>query len=341
MPPPAAVARLRPSGHALAALGLAVLLPFAAVLAVGLGSAAIAPADTAGYLWAALTGGTIDADELTRYRIVWQIRTPRVLLAALVGAGLAAAGTAMQALVRNPLADPYILGVSSGASVGAVAAGLLGAGGLAVTGGAFTGAVGAAVVVYLAAAGLAPLRLVLTGVAISVGLQAVMSVLVYLVPDGEATGTILFWTMGGFGAATWDVIPVVAAVVLGGIAVLYRLRRGLDVLSLGDETAGALGVDPRRLRLALFALTAVMTGAMVAVSGAIGFAGLVVPHVARLLTGVVHARVLVLAPLLGALFMVVVDLAARTLAAPRELPAGVITALVGVPLFLALMHRRR
>jgi len=339
MPPPAAGAARH--GHTAAVLGFAALLPIAVVLAVGLGSAAVAPADTAAYLWAALTGGTVEAGELTRYRIVWQIRTPRVLLAALVGAGLAAAGTAMQALVRNPLADPYILGVSSGASVGAVAAGLLGAGGLAVTGGAFAGAVGAAVVVYLAAAGLAPLRLVLTGVAISVGLQAVMSLLVYLVPDGEATGTILFWTMGGFGAASWDVLPVVAVVVAGGIAVLYRLSRGLDVLSLGDETAGALGVDVRGLRLGLFALTALMTGAMVAVSGAIGFAGLVVPHVARLLTGVVHARVLVLAPLLGAVFMVVVDLASRTVAAPRELPVGVITALVGVPLFLVLMHRRR
>ncbi|HEY1178567.1 MAG TPA: iron ABC transporter permease, partial [Phytomonospora sp.] len=254
--------------------------------------------------------------------------------------GLAAAGVAMQALVRNPLADPYILGVSSGASVGAVTAGLLGLGGLAVTGGAFAGAVGAAVVVYLAAAGLAPLRLVLTGVAISVGLQAVMSVLVYLLPVGEATGTILFWTMGGFGAAAWDVIPAVAVVVLAGISILHRVHRRLDILSLGDETAGALGVDARRLRLGLFALTALMTGAMVAVSGAIGFAGLVIPHVARLLTGVVHARVLVLAPLLGAVFMVVVDLTARTLAAPRELPAGIITALVGVPLFLALMRRR-
>ncbi|GAB3447446.1 FecCD family ABC transporter permease [Actinophytocola sediminis] len=336
-----------PRTHVLLAIGLAVVLVASALLAIGLGSAVVAPADTARYLWAALTGGTIPADEATRYQIIWQIRTPRVLLAAVVGAGLAAVGVAVQALVRNALADPFVLGVSSGASVGAVGVsvtgGLAGLGVYAVSAGAFLGALGASVLVYLAArsrAGITPLRLVLTGVALAFGFQAVLSVLIYLVPNSEATSTVLYWTMGGFGAATWGALPVVVLVVLVGIGILRRHSRGLDVLALGDETAASLGVDASRLRRRLFALTAVATGAMVAVSGAIGFVGLVIPHLVRILVGARHTRVLAVAPLVGGVFMIWVDLASRTLVAPRELPLGAITALVGVPVFVMLMRRK-
>lgn len=328
-----------------AALSVAVLA--SVLVAIGLGPAVIAPGETVRYLWAAVTGGEIGADEVTRYQIVWQIRTPRVLLAAVVGAGLAAAGVVVQALVRNALADPFILGVSSGASVGAVAVsvsgGLAGLGIYAVSAGAFLGALGASLLVYLAsrtAAGIMPLRLVLTGVAMAFGFQAVLSVIIYFAPDSEATSAVLFWTMGGFGAATWGALPVVAVVVLVALVVLRRFARALDVLSLGDETAGSLGVDAASVRRGLFALTAVVTGAMVAVSGAIGFVGLVVPHVVRILVGAGHARVLVVAPLAGAVLMVWVDLVSRTVVAPRELPLGAITALVGVPVFIVLMRRR-
>jgi iron complex transport system permease protein len=284
---------------------------------------------------------------VTRYQIVWQIRTPRVLLAAVVGAGLAAVGVVVQALVRNALADPFILGVSSGASVGAVgvsvSGGLAGLGIYAVSAGAFLGALAASLLVYAAArsaAGIQPLRLVLTGVAMAFGFQAVLSVIIYFAPDSEATSAVLFWTMGGFGAATWGSLPVVAVVVVGTLLVLRRFGRALDVLSLGDETAGSLGIDAAAVRKGLFALTAVATGAMVAVSGAIGFVGLVVPHVVRILVGAGHARVLVVAPLIGAVLMVWVDLVSRTVVAPRELPLGAITALVGVPVFVVLMRRR-
>ncbi|GAB1515199.1 iron ABC transporter permease [Actinophytocola sp. KF-1] len=331
----------------LLAVALSAVLLVSALVAIGLGPAVVAPGETLRYLWAAVTGGEIGADEVTRYQIVWQIRTPRVLLAALVGAGLAAVGVVVQALVRNALADPFILGVSSGASVGAVAVSVSGAlagfGIHAVSAGAFLGALGAAVLVYLAsrtAAGLVPLRLVLTGVAMAFGFQAVLSVIVYLAPDSEATSAVLFWTMGGFGAATWGALPVVAVVVVAALVVLRRFGRALDVLSFGDETAGSLGVDAASVRRGLFVLTAVATGAMVAVSGAIGFVGLVVPHVVRLLVGAAHARVLVVAPLAGAVLMVWVDLASRTVVAPRELPLGAITALVGVPVFVVLMRRR-
>ncbi|MFY7066034.1 FecCD family ABC transporter permease [Nocardiopsis changdeensis] len=353
-PPPTAPAHpsgprwlTTPAGTATAAAVLALLLAASTLPAIGLGTALVPPAETARYLWAALTGGTITPDEVTRYQIIWNIRTPRVLLAALVGAGLGAVGVAVQALVRNPLADPYILGVSSGASVGAVTVGVLGAlaalGPYAVSAGAFAGALAATLLVHLiarTAAGITPLRLVLTGVALSFGFQAVMSVIVYLVPGNEATSTVLFWTMGGFGAATWGSLPVVAVLVLAGLAVLHSLARRLDATALGDETAASLGVDTDRLRRVLFLVTALMTGAMVAVSGAIGFVGLVVPHVVRILVGAAHRRVLTVAPLAGAVLMVWVDLVSRTVAAPRELPLGVLTALIGVPVFLVLMRRR-
>ncbi|MEU3020305.1 MULTISPECIES: iron ABC transporter permease [unclassified Nocardiopsis] len=348
-PPPAVRRRwlTTPAGTATASLVLTLTLTASVVVAIGLGSAVVPPQETVRYLWAALTGGAIQADEVTRYQVIWEIRTPRVLLAAVVGAGLGAVGVAVQAMVRNPLADPYILGVSSGASVGAVLVSVLGGaaalGVHAVSAGAFAGALAATLLVYAVSysrMGVTPLRLVLTGVALSFGFQAIMSVIVYLAPSNEATSTVLFWTMGSFGAATWGSLPVVAAAVILGALLLRSLARSLDVTTLGDETAASLGVDADRLRRLLFALTAVMTGAMVAVSGAIGFVGLVVPHVVRILVGADHRRVLTVAPLAGALLMVWVDLVSRVAVAPRELPLGVITALVGVPVFITLMRRR-
>ncbi|MEV0588065.1 iron ABC transporter permease [Nonomuraea sp. NPDC050310] len=335
------------SPSALTVALLAGALGVSALLAIGLGAASVPPGQTLRYLWAALTGGAITADEVTAYQIIWQVRTPRVLLAVLVGAGLSAVGVAIQAMVRNALADPFVLGVSSGASAGAVLVGVFGGlaalGVYAVSAGAFLGALLVSALVYLASrgeGGLMPLRLVLTGVAMAFGFQAVMSLIVYFAPDGEATSTVLFWSMGGFGAATWGVLPVVAVVVLATTLLLRRDGRRLDVLALGDETSASLGVDTHRLRLKLFVLVSLATGAMVAVSGAIGFVGLVLPHLVRLWVGAAHVRVLTVAPLAGAIFMVWADLASRTLMAPRELPIGVITALVGVPVFVTLLRRR-
>ncbi|OEV04396.1 sugar ABC transporter substrate-binding protein [Streptomyces oceani] len=321
------------------------------LLAIGLGPAVVAPDETARHLWAALSGGHIAADEVTAYQIIWQIRTPRVLLAAVVGAGLSAVGVVIQALVRNALADPFVLGVSSGGSVGAVTitvtGGLAAFGVHAVSLGAFLGALATATLVYAVSVGpagpgggLSPLRLVLSGVAISLGLQALLSVIIYFAPGAEATSLILYWTMGGFGKATWGTLPLVTVFVLLGVLVFRRYARTLDVISLGDEAAASLGIDPDRQRKQLLVLVSLVTGAMVAVSGAIGFVGLVLPHVVRMAVGATHARVLAVAPLAGAVFMVWADLVSRTLVAPRELPLGAITALVGVPVFVALLRRR-
>ncbi|WP_116113260.1 FecCD family ABC transporter permease [Amycolatopsis ruanii] len=326
---------------------LVVVLGVSVVVGVALGPTVIPLPDTLRYLAAALTGGSLDAAEITGYSIVWQVRTPRVLLAAVVGAGLSVIGVAVQAMVRNALADPFILGVSSGASVGAsavVSFGLFGALGVyALSAAAFLGALEASVLVYVAArgrAGLTPLRLVLTGVALAYGFQALMSVIVFFAPFGEAARSVLFWLLGSLGGATWGSLPVAVAAVGLAVVVLLRRSRALDVLALGDESAASLGLDADALRRELFLLTAVVTGALVAVSGAVGFVGLVLPHLVRMVAGPGHRRVLVLAPLAGAIFLIWVDLASRTLFAPRELPLGVITALIGVPVFVGLLRGR-
>ncbi|MFG2894570.1 FecCD family ABC transporter permease [Streptomyces sp. NPDC048248] len=328
-------------------IALSAVLVVSVLAGIALGPTVVPVGDVVRFLSAAVTGGSIGADEVSGYSIVWEVRAPRVLLAVVVGAGLSVVGVAVQALVRNALADPFVLGISSGASVGATAVVVFGVfaglGVHALSAAAFLGALGATMLVYLAARGplgLTPLRLVLTGVALAYGFQALMSVLVFLSPNGQAARTVLFWLLGSLGSASWESLPPAATAVLVAIVVLLRLSRSLDVLSLGDETAAGLGVDAQALRRGLFVLTAAVTGLIVAVSGAIGFVGLVLPHVVRIWVGSTHRRVLAVAPLAGACFMVWVDLVARTVFAPEELPLGVITALIGVPVFIVLMRRR-
>ncbi|MCP2167365.1 iron complex transport system permease protein [Goodfellowiella coeruleoviolacea] len=342
--PPARPTR---TGLALPVLALSLTLVVSVVAGVALGPTVVPLPDTLRYLGAALTGGTIGADEVSSYSVIWQVRAPRVLLAAVVGAGLSAIGVAVQAMVRNALADPFILGVSSGASVGAsavVSFGLFaGLGVYALSAAAFLGALAASALVYLVArnrTGVAPLRLVLVGVALAHGFQALMSVIVFFAPFGEAARSVLFWLLGSLGSATWGALPIAGAAVVVAVVVLVRSSWSLDVLAMGDETAASLGVDAEALRRTLFLLTAVVTGALVAVSGAVGFVGLVIPHLVRILAGAGHRGVLTIAPLAGAIFLVWVDLAARSLFAPRELPLGVITALIGVPVFVTLLRRR-
>ncbi|GAA3685875.1 iron ABC transporter permease [Nonomuraea antimicrobica] len=347
---PSRSVRLSEAGRARLALILLVLsagLVVSVLAGIALGPAVVPLGDVVRYLLAALTGGGIGADEVTGYSIVWNVRAPRVLLAAVVGAGLSVVGVAIQALVRNALADPFVLGVSSGASVGATAVVVFGLfaslGVYALSVAAFLGALGATALVYLAARGplgMTPLRLVLIGVALAYGFQALMSVLVFLSPNGQAARTVLFWLLGSLGSATWQSLPPVTVGVLVTIVLLMRHARALDVLSLGDETAASLGTDAAAVRRGLFLLTAMATGLIVAVSGAIAFVGLVLPHMVRMVVGSSHRRVLAVAPVAGAVFMVWVDLLARTLFAPEELPLGVLTALVGVPVFVVLIRRR-
>ncbi|RZS36783.1 iron complex transport system permease protein [Herbihabitans rhizosphaerae] len=329
------------AGVLLGALAVSVLC------GVALGPVSVPLGDVLRYLRAAITSGVIDNTEAGTYHIVWEIRLPRVLLAAVVGAGLSVVGVVVQTMVRNALADPFVLGLSSGASVGAASVVVFGAfaslGLFAISAAASLGALAAMALVYLAArtaAGLTPLRLVLTGSAMGYAFAAVTTVVIFLAPHGEAARAVLFWLLGGLGAATWTALPLASIVVLAGLAYLRLIARSLNALSTGDETARTLGVDPDVLRRRLFVVSSVLTGALVAVSGAVGFVGLVVPHLVRMVVGADHRRVLTVAPLAGAVFLIWADLAARTIVAPQELPLGVITAAVGVPCFVFLMRSR-
>ncbi|MET8864856.1 iron ABC transporter permease [Nonomuraea sp. NPDC004580] len=278
--------------------------------------------------------------------VVWNLRLPRALLAALVGAGLAVSGTATQALVRNPLADPYVLGLTYGAAAGAVAVIITGfapLGGVSTGVAAFLGALAAFAVVYvLARAGgtLAPLRLILSGMAVTYALSGVTSFLVLQADDPGTTQSVLFWLFGSLAEASWAALGLPAAVLAATMIALLAQARPLNTLLLGDETAAGLGISAARLRRHLFLLIALLTGVMVALAGGIGFIGLIIPHAARLLVGSDHRRLLPVATLAGAAFLVLVDIAARTALHPQELPVGVVTSVIGAPLFLWLVQVR-
>ncbi|MEG0414194.1 MAG: iron ABC transporter permease [Comamonas sp.] len=282
-----------------------------------------------------------------QFQIVWRVRMPRVLLAALVGAGLALVGVAMQAMVRNPLADPYLLGVSSGASVGAVSVLAFGAlafaGDLALPLGAFGGALTACVAVYFLAYAngrLLATRLILGGVAIAYCLGGVTSLIVLTADQRELANSILTWTLGSLAGTRWDELGLPAALLVVGAALLLTQARALNALLSGEESAATLGVDTTRTRRWLFVLVSLVTGVLVALTGPIGFVGLIVPHITRMLVGAEHRRVLPVAALVGAIFLVWVDVFSRIAFAPAEVPVGVITSLLGGPFFVWMLCRK-
>ncbi|GAA3587282.1 iron ABC transporter permease [Amycolatopsis ultiminotia] len=278
--------------------------------------------------------------------IVWLVRMPRVLLGVVVGAGLGVSGVALQALVRNPLADPHLLGVTSGASTGAAATILFGIGGAmgaaGLTGSAFAGGAVATVLLFVLArvsGRITSIRLLLAGVTIGYVLSAATSFLIFVSDTPDGARAVLFWLLGSLARAQWSSIGVVVVIVLASFVLLVLWARRFDALAVGDESARTLGVAPDRFRVLSLALVALCVGAVVAVAGGIGFVGLVVPHVARLCVGGAHRRVYPVAALIGAIFLVWADVFARVAFAPRELPLGIVTAVVGAP-FLAVLVRR-
>lgn len=275
--------------------------------------------------------------------IVRDLRLPRVLLAFMVGGSLAMSGAALQALIRNPLADPYLLGLSGGAGLGAVTAMALALpGAWAVPAAAFTGALGAAVLVYRLSAvvgrRLDPRVLLLAGVIVGAFSAAIMTAIITLSPVDQLRNAFL-WLLGGFGTASWGELGLFSAYAFLPLAGLILLARPLDLLSLGEEPAHALGADVERLKRQVLLATSLLTAAGVATCGIIGFVGLVVPHALRGLVGPLHRRLLPAVFLAGGGFLVLADTAARTVVRPVELPVGVVTALVGVPLFALLLRR--
>ncbi len=323
--------------------GLWTLLLATIILAVTFGPADIAPTE----VWHTIAHhlGWAANSSVTRLRdaIIWELRVPRVLVAAGVGAGLALCGAVMQALTRNPLADPYLLGLSAGASLGAVTFLLLGAA-LLMPVGAFLGS-GAAIVATLlltrALGGATPVRAILAGISISALASAATSFLIFWSATGDSYREILSWLMGSLSGAVWsDAAVVLGAIVIVGLPVLLA-GRPLDAFAFGDNAAASLGVDVVRLRWTLLAATAVLTGVLVSIGGAIGFIGLIVPHLVRLATGPGHRVLLAVSMLVGAIFMIWSDTAARSLFSPRELPVGIITALIGAPIFVLVLLRYR
>lgn len=314
-------------------LMLIVAAPASLLLSAFIGSARIPPAE----ILAALTGG---GDAVTE-TLVFQLRLPRAAAAFVVGGLLALAGTLMQVLLRNPLADPYILGVSGGAAVAALVAISLGLGAVWIDLGAFAGAMSISLLVFWLAhgrGGWTPVRLLLTGIVVASGLSALISVLLTLGDDTSLRG-MLFWLMGDLSLAGWPVRG--GAVLMLMLALFLLLARHLNVLARGDMQATLLGVSVRPVRIALFVAGSLATAVAVTTAGSIGFVGLVVPHMVRLATGSDHRRVIPGAVLLGGTLLVLADIAARTVLAPRQLPVGALTALIGVPLFLYLMQRQR
>jgi iron complex transport system permease protein len=321
----ARMGRMR-AGHLVVLLVAASVAAIAASLALG-SSGLDAP-------WQRL----VDGDPLMR-TIVWELRLPRALAAFGTGVVLSLAGVLMQALLRNPLADPYVLGVSGGAAVGALGLMLVGVAGFAVDLGAAIGAFGAMLLVFAVAhgpGGWTTTRLLLTGVVVAAGCGALVSLLLSLSDDLRLRG-MLFWLLGDFGyvRTPWSLL----ALALVAIPACLLAARPLDALARGEMQARLLGVPVRGLRIAIYLAASVLTAAAVTTAGSIGFVGLVTPHLVRLLVGSSHRAVIPAAAFAGGALLVVADLAARTIVAPRILPVGALTALIGVPLFLLLIRR--
>jgi iron complex transport system permease protein len=275
--------------------------------------------------------------------IVRDLRAPRVVLGFLVGGSLGVSGAALQAMVRNPLADPYLFGISGGAGLAAVLAIALGAGGVwGVPLPAFLGGLAAVALVYrlsaVAGRRLDPHHMVLAGVIVSAFTGAMMTAILTL-SSAEQLRNAFLWILGGLSAASWTTVAVLATYALLPLLVLFGAARALDLLSLGEEPAQSLGLDALRTRRMISVTTSLLTAATVAMCGMIGFVGLVAPHALRGLIGPLHRRLLPAVFLASGAFLVVADAVARSIARPLELPVGVLTAVVGVPLFAVLLRR--
>lgn len=317
------------------------LLTLAAFLAVAV-NVMLGPADLGlDRVWAAL----IQRGDGPAATIVWQIRLPRSLTAALVGTALGLSGATFQALLRNPLAEPYILGISGGAAVGVVLILALGWAGGAAWGLPVAALVGALAAIFgvfriarSATGRLDPRVMILAGVVLGAFFNAAI-MLVLSFAEAESIRSVVFWTMGSFGASSWRGVTILAGYTLPAAVLLYAQARSLNLLGIGEETAAYLGARVERVKTLCYFLASVLAAACVAVAGVIGFVGLVVPHAIRLVWGSDHRFLLPASMAGGAAFLASADLVARNVAAPTEIPVGVVTAFVGVPFFILLLRR--
>ncbi|WP_420848031.1 FecCD family ABC transporter permease [Nitratireductor luteus] len=330
----------------LPAFGLIALaaLFLAAAGAISIGEVAIPPAEILKVLGNRLFGMDLAVDPI-REGIVWHYRLSRAAMAASAGAALAICGTVLQALLRNPLAEPYLLGISAGASTGAVLVMVLGIGAGTVTlpGGAFLGAgLAFAFVAFLAhGSGGGTERVILAGIAGSQLFNAATSFIVTTSANAEQTRGIMFWLLGSLGGARWADTALALPVLAVGLAVCLFRARALDAFAFGEDAAASIGIDVSRVRTELFAVTALLTAAIISLVGAVGFVGLVVPHATRFLVGPAHGRLLPASALAGGVFMVAADVLSRIVVPGQVLPIGVVTALFGAPAFAFILWRSR
>lgn len=328
-------------------IALILISAISITLCVGIGPADITPQTTIAIIFDYIGFPQELTWSESEESIVWHLRLPRVLLGFAVGAGLSVSGAALQAMVRNVLADPYILGVSSGASTGAAGSILFGyaagAGQYALPVSAFIGAMAASLLVFMLArtnGRVTSVRLLLAGIAIGYALSAATSFLIFASDNPEGSRSVMFWILGSLALARWDaLLGIVICIVAVCVFALIIWSPRLDALTAGDETAHALGIRPDLTRIQLLTVVSMCTGVAVAAAGAIGFVGLVVPHLARRAVGSAHARLLPVTALLGGVLLIWADALGRVLMQPRELPIGIITALVGAP-FLVILIRR-
>jgi iron complex transport system permease protein len=333
---------------------LAGLVLGSVVVAVALGNAPVTPAEGVRALGSRLGGGA--ASHTVADRVVWRLRLPRALLALAVGGGLSVVGVAMQALVRNPLAEPYVLGISGGASAGASLFYLgflppLLSRALSLPLAAFLGGLATITVVYLVArtggpsggeaARLSVARLLLAGVAMSALMGAVTSFVTLASPEPGKLRAVLFWLLGSLAGTTWARLPLPVLAAVGALGACWAFARPLDAMLLGEEPARTLGVSVEAIKRGIIGGAALVTGLLVASAGAIGFVGLIVPHAVRLMIGAAHRRLVPISFLAGALFLLWTDTLARTLLDGQELPVGILTAACGVPFFLWLLRREQ
>ncbi len=326
---------------------LALLLAASILVAVGVGAVWISPWDALRLIaWKLGMTGAPRGIPSWAPVILFQLRMPRVLLAALVGAALAVAGAVFQALFRNPMADPAIIGVSSGAALGAIVVILLGWGAaldaLGVPAAAFAGALLTALLVFRLARvgpGVQVATLLLAGIAVAAVVSAAISLVMTF--SGQEVDRIYFWLLGSFAAATWPQVLLVSPLLVAGSAVAFALAGDMNLATLGEERAAQLGQDVERFKRVMLATGSLLAAAAVSFSGLIGFVGLMTPHILRLLVGPDHRRLVPASMLGGATFMVLADLAARTVVVPQEIPVGAVTALLGGPFFLYLLRRQR
>jgi len=333
-----------------ARFGFLVGALLAVAVVVGVAGVSIGPVGVPiGTVWRVVAGKlglAGGAGSAVEQQIVWDIRLPRVLLGMVVGSGLAVCGVVIQAVVRNPLGDPYLLGVAPGASLGAVAvivAGSSATGGLGLSAAAFVGAIASfAITLTLARQNRMwhPTRLVLAGVAVGYAFNSATYFLQIMATPAQVQ-RVLFWSLGSVAGGRWSNLAVPTVAVAVGTIVMLTVARRVDALVLGATTASSLGVNVGAFQLLLIALASLITGCLVAVAGGIGFIGLVVPHIARAMVGSAHRRVLLVSALLGGPFLVAVDIAARMVRQPAEVPIGIVTAAIGAPTFLVMLRRQR